>query len=207
MSFSMRCLMSVGDGWKREVRCRVTSITSWLCSRVLRLFMMRTITASTRCFLSSSTVAGTSLPPMAVAPSPASSCTRPPPSWPETLFICTRGTLMRKSLYSKALFTWKMSSSCGSLLRSFSPPLLTRILALGFTYRLMRCRFSSSSGIFVCSRMSRYERLWCLLKSMRMHIWYVETLSSCLDLGIMALRSAEPWCGCHESRRPVCFAR
>merc|ERR1719333_615417 len=52
--------MSVGVGWNRPCRRRVTSTTSWLCSKVRRLFITRTITASTRCFRSSSTVAGTS---------------------------------------------------------------------------------------------------------------------------------------------------
>mmetsp|Transcript_47137 Transcript_47137/g.143270 ORF Transcript_47137/g.143270 Transcript_47137/m.143270 type:complete len:207 (-) Transcript_47137:1803-2423(-) len=206
MSFSIRCLISVGEGWKRDVKWRVTSMTSWLCSKCFRLFMIRTMTASTKCFLSSSTEAGKSLPADAEGPSPASLPPAPKPSWPDR--CTTKGTLTLKSLHSNMLLTWNASPSWGSLDLSLSlPPSFTKILALGLTYKLMRCRFNSSTGMFVCMTISCQDKFWWLLNNIRMHIWYVDTLSSCLDLPMFALMSAAPWFGCHVRRRPVCLAR
>eukprot|EP00446_Apocalathium_sp_SHHI-4_P032773 CAMPEP_0177242682 /NCGR_PEP_ID=MMETSP0367-20130122/48940_1 /TAXON_ID=447022 ORGANISM="Scrippsiella hangoei-like, Strain SHHI-4" /NCGR_SAMPLE_ID=MMETSP0367 /ASSEMBLY_ACC=CAM_ASM_000362 /LENGTH=182 /DNA_ID=CAMNT_0018694319 /DNA_START=233 /DNA_END=781 /DNA_ORIENTATION=+ len=182
-------------------------MTNWLCSSVFRLFMTRTMTASTRCFLSSSTLAGTSLPATTEGPSMVQSLfDMPPPASPER--PSTRGTFTRKNLHSKAAFTWKISSSTGSLLFSFSPPVvLTKILAFGFTYKLMKCLLSSSTGMLVRRTTSCQVRLWWLLNNMRATIWYVETFNSCLDFPMIALTSADPWLGCQVSLRPVCLAR
>ena len=52
-----------------------------------------------------------------------------------------------------------------------------------------RDRFKSVSGMLHVSRISRKLTLSVSLKSMRMHIWWVFTFSSCLLLPKVALRS------------------
>ena len=52
---SMRFFMTAGVGEKRALSCRVTSEMMLLWSSTRRAFMMRTIAASTKGFLSSST--------------------------------------------------------------------------------------------------------------------------------------------------------
>ncbi len=93
-----RRLMAAGWAEKRLASCLVTSAIRSLCASVRRLFMMRTIVASTRCRRSSSTDAG-----MAPSPAPPSDGSSPPsPAPPLTpamaSFIDTKGTLMRFSL-------------------------------------------------------------------------------------------------------------
>mmetsp|Transcript_16823 Transcript_16823/g.22612 ORF Transcript_16823/g.22612 Transcript_16823/m.22612 type:complete len:216 (+) Transcript_16823:375-1022(+) len=148
IKLSMRFLMKAGSGTKREDSCRVTSAIRSLCRIVFRAFMMRTMDASTRCRRSSSTGAGIKPAALAALPSLAD----------------TRGILTRFNLLVKDSLKVNTSSSAISL------PLwdFLRIRYLG-VQRLMRCRFSSGSGIDN-SRISSSVIASRRLKSMRIHI-------------------------------------